>query len=300
MTRKKTKRQNFEKLLGKRTVSELRSYDAVVISGASSGIGEGFVRVLDAVCFPKLCNLSRSFPSLLYDRQNFLNVPCDLRKTSEISSAFEKICSWLELPDLTEGCESASAPGKLAVKVPKILLINNAGFGAYGDFPSPSIGRNCDMIDVNARALTELCGLFMPYIALGGGAIINISSTAAFQACPQLSAYAATKAYVKSFSLSLWYELRKSGAKCLCVCPGPTSSNFFSAAGFNSPPLPSWFGHCPDDVAISAYRALSKGMPIKVVGLLNSLQAFFVRFVPLRVLTAISGAVLSRIRKIKK
>ncbi len=264
---------------------ELNSYDVVIITGASSGIGKGFVEYIDSMSSPKLCNLSRSFPTYLSDRKNFLNVPCDLQKDEEILSALPKVF------DFIASCGNQN---------PKILLINNAGFGAYGEFPSPSVSRNCDMINLNIGAMVRLCGELLPMIKSGKGSIINIASTASFQACPQLSVYAATKSFVKSFSLSLAYELQKFGCKCLCVCPGPTSSNFFKAAGFESPPLSSDFGHKPFDVASSAIKALAKNRVIVTVGFLNSLQAILTRFVPTTILLKISGIVLDRIRSPKK
>ena len=266
---------------------ELSSYDAVVITGGSSGIGRGFIEVLDDICHVRLCNISRNVPSGLENRSDFLHISCDLANSAALDSAFREVCSFIYLHKNKEKCS----------KNPKILLINNSGFGAYGEFPAPDIDRNCQMIDLNVRALTRLCGLFHPLIASGGGAIINIASTAAFQACPQLSVYAATKSYVLSFTMAIGYELNRSGCKCLCVCPGPTSSNFFAAAGFNSPPLPGGFGHKPCDVAIGAYTALAKGKNLKVIGLLNSAQTALVRLLPMNFVLSMSGFVLKRIRK---
>ena len=267
---------------------ELSSYDAVIITGGSSGIGRGFIEVMDDICHVKLCNISRNFPSELRNRSDFLHIPCDLVNPAALDSAFREVCSFIYLDKNKGKCS----------KNPKILLINNSGFGAYGEFPAPDINRNCQMIDLNVRALTRLCGLFHPLIISGGGSIINIASTAAFQACPQLSVYAATKSYVLSFTLAIGYELNRKGCKCLCVCPGPTSSNFFAAAGFDSPPLPGGFGHVPLEVAIGAYTALAKGKNLKVIGLLNSVQAALVRLFPINFVLSMSGFVLKRVRKL--
>jgi len=265
---------------------ELSSYDAVVITGGSSGIGRGFIKVLDSICHVKLCNISRNFPEDLKGRLDFLHVCADLQNPESINIAFREVCAFIYLD---ENKQKSS-------KKPKILLINNSGFGSYGEFPLPSIERNCDMIDLNVRALTKLCGLFMPIIEAGRGSIINIASTAAWQACPQLCVYAATKAFVLNFTLGLSYEMKLRGCKCLCVCPGPTTSNFFSAAGFDSPPLPSGFGHAPDDVALAAFTALAKGKNLQIVGFINTLQTLIVRYLPLNFVLNISGSILKRIR----
>ena len=264
-------------------VRELQKYDAVIITGASSGIGRGFVEFIDQYADVKLCNLSRSFPTYLKDRKNFLNVPCDLQNDNEIISAIPKILDFI---------------GANGQSTPKILLINNSGFGAYGEFPAPSTSRNCDMVDLNVRAIVRLTGELLPVIKAGKGSIINIASTASFQPCPQLAVYAATKSFVKSFTLGISYELKKAGCKCLCVCPGPTSSNFFKSAGFDSPPLPSGFGHKPCDVATATFKALAKNRRLVVVGFINSCQAILTRFIPTNWLINLSGRVLEKIRSV--
>lgn len=266
---------------------ELEKYDAVVITGASSGIGRGFAELIDELVHLKLCNISRNFPDYLLDRKDFLHVPCDLKNSEEISRVLPKIFDFLEWSENSEN------------PAPKILLINNSGFGAYGEFPEPSVARNCEMVDVNVRAMTQLCGMFIPLIRAGKGAVINIASTASFQPCPQLAVYAATKSFVKSFTLGISYELRKRGCKCLCVCPGPTSSNFFKSAGFDTPPLPSGFGHVPRDVAYAALYALARNKILKTVGFINTLQTILAKFIPLPLLVRISGDVLSKIRSVK-
>ncbi len=266
---------------------ELSKYDGVLITGASSGIGRGFVEVLDDIVHLRLCNMSRSFPSYLSDRKDFLHVPCNLENSGEISAAVPAV---LEFFGYAESSKTF---------VPRILLINNSGFGAYGEFPEPSADRNCAMVDVNVRAVVQLCAAFYGTICEGRGAIINVASTAAFQPCPHLAVYAATKSFVKSFTLGISYELRKRGCKCLCVCPGPTSSNFFKAAGFESPPLPGNFGHKPRDVARSAFDALARSEILCVVGALNRIQTFAVRFLPEAVLTGLAGRILLKIRSRK-
>lgn len=262
---------------------ELQKYDAVIITGASSGIGRGFVEFIDQYTDVKLCNLSRSFPAYLKDRKNFLNVPCDLQNDDEIISAISQILDFI---------------GVNGQSTPKILLINNSGFGAYGEFPAPSTSRNCDMVDLNVRAIVRLTGELLPVIKAGKGSIINIASTASFQPCPQLAVYAATKSFVKSFTLGISYELKKAGCKCLCVCPGPTSSNFFKSAGFDSPPLPSGFGHKPCDIATATFKALAKNRTLVVVGFINSCQAILTRFIPTNWLINLSGRVLEKIRSV--
>ena len=264
--------------------AELAKYDAVFVTGGSSGIGEAFLRGALEHSRARVFNISRSAPSAgLSEIREFIHIPCDLSDASALDSL------------------SARVRGEISAlgtsRPPRVLLVNNAGFGLYGEFPSPDVSRNMQMIRLNVSALTRLCAEFLPAVKAGGGSIINVSSLAAFEPCPVLGVYAATKAYVKSFSLSLSYELGKHGCKCLCVCPGPTSSNFFKAAGFDEPPLAGGYGHEPAEVAVASYSALARGRAIVVVGFWNSAVALLARIAPTRLLLEISGRVLERVRR---
>ena len=113
------------------------------------------------------------------------------------------------------------------------LLVNNAGFGDYGAFSEQDLARQLEMIQLNNLVLVELTHYFLrPMLAGAGGAIINVASIAGFQPLPYLSVYAATKAFVLSFSESLWAENKDKGVEILALCPGPTESNFFEVARF--------------------------------------------------------------------
>ena len=268
----------------KRQIEEVAKYNVVIISGASSGIGECFAEfILKAIKLAQsntiVFNLSRS--ETKFDLlENFNSIKCDLTNSDDLENATKQIKETIK-----------------KISTPKILLINNSGFGAYGEFPMPNEAHNLRMIDLNVRALTALTSKFLPEIKANNGAVVNIASTASFQPCPFLSVYAATKSYVKSFTLSIAYELQGK-AKCLCVCPGPTSSMFFKSAGFDSAPLPSGFGHKPFDVVSAVFTALAKNKKIVVVGKLNSLQAFLTSFIPTNLMLKISGAILKKIRKV--
>ena len=255
-------------------------YSLVVISGASSGIGEALAEMF--VCGARnvcVCNLSRTESPI--ESENFVNIACDVSELSQIDRAYEKISELRKARSLDGG---------------KVLLINNSGFGAYGLFPEPNAAHNCDMIDVNVRGLTYLCAKFTETLRKSGGGIINVASTAAFQPCPYLSVYAATKAYVLNFSLALDWELRKFGAKCLCLCPGPTGTNFFKRAGFDKRPLKSDFGHTAQEVAEACIIAYVRGKNLKVVGKLNFLQSMFVNIIPRVWIGRFAGMVLSIFR----
>ena len=111
--------------------------------------------------------------------------------------------------------------------------MNNAGFGDYGAFADRPLGKQLTMVQLNIVALVELSHLFLQGMRQRkSGSIINVASIAAFQPMPYLSMYAATKAFVLSFSEALWAENKNLGIGVLCLCPGPTESDFFAVAEF--------------------------------------------------------------------
>src|SRR5208282_3610844 len=112
------------------------------------------------------------------------------------------------------------------------ILINNAGFGVFGEFAQIPEEEILGQIDLNIRALTELTRLFLPaMIARRSGRIMNVASTAGFQPGPLMAVYYATKAYVISFSEAIANELRDSGVTVTCFCPGATETGFARRAG---------------------------------------------------------------------
>ncbi|MEG3896814.1 MULTISPECIES: SDR family oxidoreductase [unclassified Microcoleus] len=113
------------------------------------------------------------------------------------------------------------------------LLVNNAGFGDYGAFADRPLGKQLTIVQLNIVALVELSHLFLQGMReIKSGSIINVASIAAFQPMPYLSIYAASKAFVLSFSEALWAENKDLGIRVLCLCPGPTESDFFAVAEF--------------------------------------------------------------------
>lgn len=170
------------------------------------------------------------------------------------------------------------------------ILINNAGFGTFGEFaqvPEPQI---LGQIDLNIRSLTELTRLFLPsMIVRRSGRIMNVASTAAFQPGPLMAVYYATKAYVLSFSEAIANELRGSGVTVTCFCPGATHTDFAKRAGIeNSRLFKSVGAMSAEKVALDGYRALMEGRTLAISGAHNWLVAQSTRFAPRKLVTAIS------------
>ncbi|MDP4694598.1 MAG: SDR family NAD(P)-dependent oxidoreductase, partial [Opitutales bacterium] len=111
------------------------------------------------------------------------------------------------------------------------------GYGDYGRMPDLDIGKQLNMIDLNVRAVVDLTTRLLPQLLERGGAIVNIASTSAFQPTPFLATYGATKAFVLNWTLALNEDLRGTSVRALAICPGPTRSNFYKSAGFESPPM---------------------------------------------------------------
>ena len=172
------------------------------------------------------------------------------------------------------------------------LLVNNAGFGAWGLSRELPEGAEEAQVRVNVLALTRLTGAFQgAMVARGSGRILNVASTAAFQPGPRLAAYYASKAYVLHYSEALAHELAGTGVTVTTLCPGPTRSRFHERAGTARSGLVS--GLLPvassATVARAGYQGALQGRRLVIPGLLNRLAAGSVGFLPRRVVTALSA-----------
>jgi short-subunit dehydrogenase len=170
------------------------------------------------------------------------------------------------------------------------ILINNAGFGAFGDFAQMSEEEILGQISLNITALTELTRLFLPpMIARHSGRIMNVASTAGFQPGPLMAVYYATKAYVISFSEAIANEVRASGVTVTCFCPGATHTGFAQRAGNDKSRLFKQMGAMSaEKVALDGYRAVMEGRTLAISGAQNWLVAQSTRFAPRKLVTAIS------------
>jgi uncharacterized protein len=150
-------------------------------------------------------------------------------------------------------------------------VINNAVIGAHGDLVEADLATVTTQIQLNVTAVAELSTLLLPaMVARGHGAIINIASTAAFQPVPHIAVYAATKAFVLSFTRALWAETRDTGIAVLAVCPGATNTEFFQTAGEDAS---VGTRRSPEDVVNTTLRALIRRRPSVVDGRANTLVA---------------------------
>jgi short-subunit dehydrogenase len=170
-------------------------------------------------------------------------------------------------------------------------LINNAGFGLAGKFAKLPLERQRAMVDLNIRTLTDLCRLVLPgMIERRRGAILNVASTAAFQPGPNMAVYYATKAYVLSLTEALHYELKGSGIRVSCLCPGPTESEFSDVAGSKSPALERIKGPA-EPVVRAGLAGLDRNRAVVIPGWPNKVTAQAHRFLPRATIRRLVGRI---------
>jgi hypothetical protein len=251
---------------------------AVLITGASSGIGEALARRF-ARDDAKLILVAR--------RADRLAALADQFRRGGFAGQTAVIVA-----DLVEegACQRVVADALLAAGRVDVL-INNAGIGEYGPFAAQDVAELERMMRLNMSALVQLTHLLLPdMIARRCGWIMNVASTAAFQPTPYMSVYGATKAFVLNFSLGLRQEVQPHGLNVTCVCPGPVKTEFFDRGGYEGRKRRfTRLGVDADWLANRAYRALKRGRPIYIPGLLNKLSVSLQRFVPRKMVTRLAG-----------
>jgi uncharacterized protein len=170
------------------------------------------------------------------------------------------------------------------------LLANNAGFGAYGEFAKLGLDRLIEMTQVNVTAVVHLTHLYLPgMIARGSGDILIVASTAAFQAVPYISTYAATKVFDLHFAEGLAEEVRQYGVRVCALCPGSTETEFFQVAGQRNHSKRD--PETAEKVAHVGLAALAAGKTAVISGFSNWLGAEAIRFVPRRTVARIAGGI---------
>lgn len=246
-----------------------------LITGASSGIGAYFARALAA----------RGWDLVLVARSKDKLAALKAEIAAQHSLRIEVIEQDLSMPGTAERLAALLKAGRIVVD----LLVNNAGFGAHGEFWKLPLARQSEMLQLNIVTPTELTHLLLPaMVARGGGSIINISSTAGFQPIPYTSVYAATKAYVTSFSMGLAEEVRGYGVKLLALCPGGTATNFFDASQYGMRDFPGGL-QSPEEVVEAGLRALDRGRSLAIARFINRLMIFAQRLAPRRLVARQAG-----------
>ena len=251
--------------------------NASLITGASSGIGEVFAR--------RLAARGRNVLLVARSEDKLVTLCNELGRSNSIRA--QHVALDLSLPESPARLFEETEKRGLSID----LLVNNAGFGSFGDFSKADLARELNMIDLNVKSLIELTYRFLqPMRERRQGAIINVASTAAFQAVPFMATYAATKAFVLSFSEALWEENRPHGIKVMALCPGVTETNFFEAARGTKPPARA--SQTPEEVVETALRGLARGKSHIVSGWINRAMTESERLVPRSLVTRMAGRMM--------
>jgi short-subunit dehydrogenase len=255
--------------------------ESVLITGASSGIGEALAR-----CFAK-------------DGYRLVLVARSVAKLEALASELSE----------THGVKAHVLPADLsrsgaALELAKMLsrkrlaidvLVNNAGVMEQGPFAAIPAQRHQQVIDLNVCGLTAMLASFLPpMLRRGHGRVLNVASIAAFQPVPTLATYAATKAFVLSLTESLAEELKGSGVTITALCPGITETGMLSTAAQANAQLsklPGFLVGDVDKVAAEGYRACLRGDIIKVPGAVNLAATLAGRATPKWLLRRIAGTV---------
>ena len=190
----------------------------------------------------------------------------------------------------------------LEKELPISILINNAGYAVFGLFEKTAIDVQLDMMEVNNNAMVRLCHTFIPLLREQQKAyIMKIASTAAFQAVPAMSLYAASKAFVITFTRGLQMELEETDIHVCCVIPGPTSTNFTNRAkmGQGLKDMAAKFEWPPAKVASAALRGMFAEAVEVIPGFMNSVSYAFIKMMPKRVAEKIAAGIYMKAVKEK-
>lgn len=241
--------------------------NCVLITGASGGIGLEFARI-----FAK-------------EKNNLFLVARNKDKLEEVKRELEAEGKevFILSADLTRE-EEVDRVFAFAVENGLNIetLVNNAGFGDFGEYASCNYEKQRDMVNLNVLALMKLTHMFLPAMKEKGcGEILNVASIASFQPGPLMSVYYASKAFVLSFSEALYSELKKSGVKVCALCPGPIKTGFEKAANLdNSGLFKNMKVATAAQVARFGYKKLKKGKAVAIYGSSNRFLIFASRFAP--------------------
>jgi short-subunit dehydrogenase len=167
-------------------------------------------------------------------------------------------------------------------------LVNNAGYGAYGEFKDSALAPELTMMQLNMTTVVVLTKLFLPDLLATRGYILNTASTAAFQPGPYMAVYYASKSFVLSFSEAIASELEGTGVTVTALCPGPTASGFQDKADLgNSALVKGKKLPTSEEVAALGYRAMQRGQRVYIPGFINWAMAQSMRITPRNLATKV-------------
>ena len=258
------------------------SKKVAIITGASAGLGKDFARQVDhGFDLDEIWLLARRIEPMN-------ELALELKRAKGIAISI----------DLRQGDQILALENRMQREnINLILLVNNAGYGKIGSFEEVGTNDQLEMIDLNVRSLTHLSKIALPFMKRNSG-IIQVASSIGFAPSPFFTVYAATKAYVVSFSEALMMELKPRGIHVIAVCPGPVDTEFFTVAinaSTESKPgfakrVNSIFRAQSKDVVRKAIRDFHWKRRLSIYGIVINLFALTVPFIPRYILLRILSA----------
>jgi short-subunit dehydrogenase len=247
-----------------------------LVTGASSGLGAAFARLLAERGADLIIAARR--------KENLEALKKELEEKRGV--AVDVVVIDLSEPDAPEKLWSETEGAGRKIDV----LVNNAGGGIHQNFLDTPWERIARQIQLNVVTLTELTHRFgKAMLARGGGHVLNVSSIGAYTPTPTYASYAAGKAFVRDLSEAVAFELRGTPVRVCSLCPGGTLTEFHKSAGHEMPRLFRTTFMSAEDCAAIGLRALFGGRRNVVSGVFNTLSAFFMRFLPRRLLVRITA-----------
>lgn len=264
----------------------MHNLNTALVTGASSGIGYAFAKELAKEGkynlllvarreerLKTLCKEIETLWSLKENRPSVSYLIVDLRNRS----AIDELIKYVEEKGIFVE-----------------LLINNAGYGSVKSFLETDIDWLLNMVELNVKAAMHLCHAFLPAMCKKrSGAIINVCSTASFQPMAYMATYAASKSFLRNFSLALNAEVKKDNVLVMAHCPGPTESEFHIVAGLGEK-ISYLKGISVEAVAKETLSGIKSRTSLLINGFNNKLLAVFATILPLRISAALVERVLRR------
>jgi uncharacterized protein len=244
-----------------------------LVTGASAGIGAAIAR--------ELARRGQHVTLVARREERLHELAAEIKRDHEVEAAVDAC-------DLSDGEARRGLIAKVGRRKRAVsVLVNNAGFATYGNLWESSAEREREEVRVNVEALHDLTLAFLPaMVERGYGAILNVGSTAGFQPLPGNTTYAASKAFVNSFSESLHAELSGTGVTCTVLCPGPVATEFTEVADVDhlEEDAPGFVFASAGDVARAAIDGLDKGSRVVMPRVTDAVQGAIGRYAPRSVL----------------
>lgn len=233
-----------------------------LITGASKGIGKSIALLLAQKGY-NLLLVARSATELQ-------------QLTASIQQEYKVKAQYLAMDLSVSSSAKAVADWSLGLAVPLSVLVNNAGYGLWGHFDQLALPDQMNMLNLNINAVVELTHYLLPSLKTQKQAyILNVASTAAYQAVPTLALYSASKAFILSYSRAIRVELKDTPVSVSCLCPGPTDTGFVQRAGMDAiAHIAEKFNMSPDKVAEIGLKGMFNKKAEIITGFLNNIMAF--------------------------